>query len=228
MGLKPLAVDSGNEKTKSEELSSSGNKKYIDDKTSQEFEHVPAKNIADEKQQKEFKKKLEEQREKRRLVEKLSKSKVADEVDDSDLSTDVWLQKLKEKQEAAKRAKLFEEADSMLQADISAKKSSYSSKDLKGMRIEHDEGVFQEGREVILTLKDRKILKGLGDNMNIDEDEDADVLVNVNLLDNEKAAKNLDNKKRKPEYNPYEDDFDDDGNVTKRYLYYIKLAEFNE
>ena len=47
--------------------------------------------------------------------------------------------------------------------------------DLTGLKVEHDQDAFIEGRTTILTLKDAGIL-----------DEDAtDVLVNPNMLDDE-------------------------------------------
>ncbi len=154
------------EQPKKPEVSASGNKKYIDEKTSTEFEHKPAANIADIKQQKEFKQKLEEQREKRRLMERVSKT-IADEVDDSEVAADVWIQKLRAKQEAAKKEKLLQEMDSMLeeQAEEASSRSQqvrgkYTASHLKGLKIEHDELMFKEEQEVILTLKDRRILKG--------------------------------------------------------------------
>lgn len=59
-----------------------------------------------------------------------------------------------------------------------SKKHSYSSKDLRGLRVEHDVDNFTEGRNVVMTLKDKGVL----------EEED-DVLVNVNLVDDEKYKK---------------------------------------
>lgn len=46
-------------------------------------------------------------------------------------------------------------------------------------------------------------------------DEDRDVLLNVNIVDDEKAAKNVELKKGKPGYNPYEEEeVDEYGNVS--------------
>ncbi|CAN0308011.1 unnamed protein product [Lampetra planeri] len=73
---------------------------------------------------------------------------------------------------------------------------SYTSKDLTGLSVEHDIETFQEGQTVILTLKDKAIL----------DEEDGDVLVNVNMVDKEKADKNVELKKKKPVYQPYEED----------------------
>lgn len=53
-------------------------------------------------------------------------------------------------------------------------------------------------------------MRGSGENVELDDDEDA--LVNVNIIDSERAAKNVELRKKKPGYNPY-DDFDEEGNV---------------
>jgi len=47
----------------------------------------------------------------------------------------------------------------------------------------------------------------------LDEDND-DTLVSVNLIDDERAAKNVENKKKKPGYQAYDDsEFDEYGTV---------------
>lgn len=94
----------------------------------------------------------------------------------------------------------------------------YDENDLKGLRVEHDQSLIKEGHEVILTLKDRNILKGTGDYVDLDDDEEADVLVNVNIMDDEKAVKNIENKKKKPDYQAY-DDFDEDGVVNRKFCF---------
>lgn len=77
----------------------------------------------------------------------------------------------------------------------------YRASDLRGLKVGHDITDFEEGQETILTLKDRGIL---------DDDEgsggEMDELTNVNMEDRERLLKNLDNKKKKPGYNPYDDD----------------------
>ena len=46
-------------------------------------------------------------------------------------------------------------------------------------------------------------------------DEDGDVLLNVNMVEAEKAAKSVELKKGKPMYNPYEEEeVDELGNVS--------------
>lgn len=59
---------------------------------------------------------------------------------------------------------------------------------------------------MILTLKDQNVL-----------DDGEDVLVNVNMLDNERYKKNVENLKRKPVYNAYDnDEFDEFGNFREK------------
>ena len=50
----------------------SGKKIYIDKDTNQEFEHAPAKNLARLKEDKELREKLQEQKEKRMLTQKIT------------------------------------------------------------------------------------------------------------------------------------------------------------
>lgn len=58
-------------------------------------------------------------------------------------------------------------------------KEKYTERDLRGLTVQHDIDTFAEERDVILTLKDKGVL---------DEDED-DVLVNVNMIDDERYKK---------------------------------------
>lgn len=90
-----------------------------------------------------------------------------------------------------------------------ARRKAYSDKHLKGLRVDHDMDDFTEGKTVILTLKDNDVLN----------EEDGDTLVNVNMLDNERYAKNVKNKKLNPQsygYNVYEEQYDELGNPIER------------
>lgn len=55
------------------------------------------------------------------------------------------------------------------------KRDAYTARDLRGLRVEHSVDGFTEGKSVILTLKDKGVL-----------DEEDDVLVNVNMIDDER------------------------------------------
>ena len=80
----------------------------------------------------------------------------------------------------------------------------YTPQDLSGLKIEHKEDHFKEGRDVVLTLKDSGVL----------DEEDGNVLINVNIVDEEKAARNVQLKKGISVYQPYEEEFDEYGKVS--------------
>ena len=74
--------------------------------------------------------------------------------------------------------------------------------DLSGLKVAHDEDAFQEGEEVILTLKDNRILDG----------DAEDELQNVNLADAEAQRRAKERKKKaKAQYTGYDDDEFEEG-----------------
>lgn len=81
--------------------------------------------------------------------------------------------------------------------------AAYTSRDLKGLSVQHKVESFREGETVILTLQDKGVL-----------DEEEDVLVNVGLVDKEKADKNVELKKKRPDYKPYDEEESVDDMVT--------------
>ena len=125
----------------------------------------------------------------------------ADDADD----TAQWLKrqkkKEKEKKEAEKRAKMLAEMDdefgvgNLVKEDVKKiRETAYGGQNLAGLTVEHDSSRFQDGKSVILTLKDSDVLG-----------EDGDTLVNVNMMDDEKVEKNKEEiKKAKTGYNPYD------------------------
>nr|XP_020476424.1 U4/U6.U5 tri-snRNP-associated protein 1 [Monopterus albus]XP_020476425.1 U4/U6.U5 tri-snRNP-associated protein 1 [Monopterus albus]XP_020476426.1 U4/U6.U5 tri-snRNP-associated protein 1 [Monopterus albus] len=153
-------------------------------------------------QQKEMREKLAAMKEKRLLNQKLGKVKSLAEDDWLD-DTAAWVERsrkmAKEKEMAEKRAKLLEEMDeefgvsSLVEEEFAqSKKDPYTSCDLKGLKVQHEVESFSEGDTVILTLQDKGVLE-----------EEEDVLVNVGLVDKEKAEKNVELRKKKPDYKPY-------------------------
>uniref|UniRef100_A0A8C5N1L4 U4/U6.U5 tri-snRNP-associated protein 1 n=1 Tax=Leptobrachium leishanense TaxID=445787 RepID=A0A8C5N1L4_9ANUR len=157
------------------------------------------------RQQQELREKLAAAKEKRLLNQKLGKVK---SLGDDELwldDTAAWIERSRklqmEKDKAEKRAKLLAEMDeefgvSNLVEEEFGQKKHYTSTDLQGLTVEHNIESFNEGQSVILTLKDKAIL---------DEDE-SDVLVNVNMVDKEKAKKNVELKKKRPDYKPYDEE----------------------
>lgn len=155
--------------------------------------------------QKDMKEKLAAMKEKRIQNKKLGKVKTLAEDDWLD-DTAAWVERsrnmAKEKEMAEKRAKLLQEMDeefgvsSLVEEEFGqSKKAAYTSQDLKGLKVQHKVESFSEGQTVILTLQDKGVLE-----------EEEDVLVNVGLVDKEKAEKNVELKKKKPDYKPYEED----------------------
>ncbi|XP_008297509.1 U4/U6.U5 tri-snRNP-associated protein 1 [Stegastes partitus] len=164
-------------------------------------------------QQKEMREKLAAMKEKRILNQKLGKVKTLAEDDWLD-DTAAWVERsrtlAKEKEMAEKRAKLLEEMDeefgvsSLVEEEFAQnKQDAYTSQDLKGLKVQHKVDSFNEGQTVILTLQDKGVLE-----------EEEDVLVNVGLVDKEKAEKNVELKKKKPDYKPYEEEETVDDMVT--------------
>ncbi|XP_014432294.2 U4/U6.U5 tri-snRNP-associated protein 1 isoform X2 [Pelodiscus sinensis] len=167
------------------------------------------------KQREEIREKLAAAKEKRLLNQKLGKIKSLGEDDPWLDDTAAWIERSRklqvEKDLAEKRAKLLEEMDqefgisSLVEEEFGQKKKDrYSSRDLQGLTVEHTIDSFQEGETVILTLKDKGVLQ-----------EEDDVLVNVNIVDKEKAQKNVELRKKKPEYKPYEEESVDDMAIYK-------------
>jgi U4/U6.U5 tri-snRNP-associated protein 1 len=120
---------------------------------------------------------------------------------DSDSEDDAasWVLKSREveqeKKLAAKREKARLEAELKAMEELEKEDVIESS----AVKVVHDMDDLDEGREVIMTLKDQRIL---------DQGDENDELENVQLAEKEKLTKVLDAKKRKNRY----DKFDEDGN----------------
>ncbi|ORZ03357.1 SART-1 protein [Syncephalastrum racemosum] len=159
------------------------------------YENYQKRKDEEEKQRKaeEIRRNIEKSKNRRKQLEKLPGRGLgeADQDDDSALK---WIQKLRkrEKQLAEQRAREQAEMDAGFV-------ENYEAKDLAGLKVGHDLTEFNEGSEVILTLKDRGIL---------DEDDEnaADELTNIQIEERERLRENLENKKKKPAYNPYDDE----------------------
>ncbi|KKK26191.1 DNA binding protein [Aspergillus rambellii] len=109
---------------------------------------------------------------------------------DMDVDTKTWLiqskkrQKKIEKERARKLAEELEERQRV---------ADYSAADLSGIKVGHEVGDFEGGEEHILTLKDTTV---------DENEEEGDELENVELREKEKTSERLELKKRKPAYDP--------------------------
>lgn len=238
LGLKPLETESGpinqpGSSTKGDkgltrrEGDPTDLNQYKDDFG--EFYHKPAGNIAEKNKADKIRNKLKERKEKRALDAKLTHIKgLGDSEDEKEENATDWIKKSRnkerEKQEAAQRAKMLEEMDQEFgvgalveQETRNTKRTAYKNRDLKGMRVEHDAEAFTEGKQVILTLKDKEVLA-----------EDDDTLINVNMIDDERYKKNVENTKLNPNlygYNVYADEtIDENGLIVSRSL----LGKYDE
>ena len=220
LGLKPLEVGSSevqptpskNEDENEEVDESVADLKRIKDDWG-EFYHKPAGTHNEKSEVQKLRDKIREKRDKRKIEQKLARVKTLGQSDSDDDPT-AWVVKSREieKQKAAKRAKMLNEMDEEFDAPEEKprepKKRNYREKELQGLRVEHDLDNFTEDKAIILTLKDQDVLN-----------EDGDALVNVNLIDDERYKKNIENKKQNPQtygYDVYEDTFDAFGNAIDR------------
>ncbi|KAG2184780.1 hypothetical protein INT43_000693, partial [Umbelopsis isabellina] len=144
------------------------------------------------KKAKEVQVRIEKAKNRMKATEKLKGKGLGEASDDED-SAMKWIKKSRKREKALaeKRARELAEMDKAYES------VNYDSADLSGLKVAHDLAEFDDGGEVILTLKDSGVL---------DEDEDGIQLTNVNLEEREKLRKNLDNKKKKPGYNVYDDE----------------------
>ncbi|XP_012286069.1 U4/U6.U5 tri-snRNP-associated protein 1 [Orussus abietinus] len=206
LGLKPLEV----------ETTKDDSNKIKDDLG--EFYHKPAPNVNDKLKVQKIKEKISIQKQKRQIESNLAKIKALGE-SDSDDDVKIWVDKnrrlTEEKKKAEERAKMLDQLDeefgiaNLVKEEVQHERSAaYTRKHLKGLKVEHSIERFEEGKTVILTLKDQDVLA-----------EDYDVLVNVNMLDDEVYKRNIINKTKKPGYDAYDDDnFDEFGHPKNKVL----------
>lgn len=167
--------------------------------------HKPAENLTHKSATEKMREKLQQRKLKRQQESKLLSVGTLGDDDGGIDDTSKWLQrqkkKEKEKKIAEKRAKMLAEMDdefgvgNLVEQD-KQKSQLYNSQNLAGLTVEHDSGRFQEGKSVILTLKDADVL----------DNDASDTLVNVNMIDDEKVKKNKENIKKAKSggYNPYD------------------------
>ncbi|CAK9823212.1 U4/U6.U5 tri-snRNP-associated protein 1 [Anthophora retusa] len=207
LGLKPLEVDS----TPKDDPN-----KIKDDLG--EFYHKPAPDVNEKLRSQKLKEKIGTQKQKRLIEANLAKIKSLGDCE-SDDDTKSWIDRTRrleeEKKKADERAKMLDQLDeefgigNLVKEEIhAARNTAYTEKNLKGLKVEHHFEKFEEGKTVILTLKDQEVLK-----------EGEDVLVNVNITDEERYQRNILNKTKKPGYDAYDDDnFDEFGFPKKTIL----------
>lgn len=154
------------------------------------------------------------------LNAKLKGSTLGDQSADDGLSAKAWLKKQKKRAKDNERALAERRAREMEEAD---KLASYDERDLAGLKVGHVADDFEAGEDVILTLKDSRVLAGEGEfrretrcGMQADPASE-DELQNVNLVDDAaiKAAKER-KRKAQAQYTGFDDDEFDEDRVGKK------------
>ncbi|CDH54928.1 sart-1 protein [Lichtheimia corymbifera JMRC:FSU:9682] len=159
------------------------------------FDNYQKKKEQDEKEAKaeEIRARIEKSKNRKKHLEKLQGKGLGEASEGTDDALD-WVKKSRQRQRerelAKRRAREQDEMDETFQ--------EYDASALSGLKVAHELTEFNEGSEMILTLKDRGILD--------EDDEQADELSNIQLEERERLRKNLDAKKKKPGYNPYDDE----------------------
>lgn len=186
--------------------------------------HAPAKNIRKILETEKLAEKMKMLKEKRRIKQQLSSVKSLGAGSTDLTETLAWVQRSRsidsKKAAAEARTKMLDSMDDEFGIDELVEnekfgKAQYSRNDLKDLTVLHDMNSFKEGQMTVLTLQDKEIL---------DDDEEGDVLVNVNMIDDERVNKNNELKKKKPDYNPYTEDIDEFGNVKRQNM----LSKYDE
>ncbi|VDL64534.1 unnamed protein product, partial [Nippostrongylus brasiliensis] len=241
LGLAPLEVDDGSKKELFFLLSmlpftmdlqtregEDGAMIHIEDGF--EFRHKKPENWAEKKKEQEMKEKLELAKKKRQLYEKVLVAKGIAE-SDSDDDAEGWVEKMRrqeeEKKRAEERAKMLDAMDEEFgvnslideeKAKQEKKKARQAAKQkiknqyTAGLVVGHSKEAFAGVNDQILVLEDKSVL-----------DEGEEVLVNPNLIDNEKSARNVELKKRKELMKGF-DDVDEFGNPKS----YGVLTKYDE
>jgi U4/U6.U5 tri-snRNP-associated protein 1 len=113
--------------------------------------------------------------------------------DDDELDTTSWLRQQGKRQKNIDKKRRSEEE---MAARERENRAQYTAKDLAGVKVGHELDQFETGNEQILTLKDAAI----------GEESEDDELENLDMREEEKIKKKMELKKRKPAYNPMDDE----------------------
>lgn len=123
-----------------------------------------------------------------------------------DVDAKAWLMGQKKRQKKIDKARKLEAELAAAEAEAAAA-VQYTSKDLAGIKVAHDTSDFLGGEDQVLTLKDTTIEEN---------EEEGDELENLGVREQEKLGERLDLKKRRPGYDP-NDDEEGQGGILAQY-----------
>ncbi|CAK4702892.1 unnamed protein product, partial [Aphanomyces euteiches] len=151
--------------------------------------------VEDDARKKAIKEALEKSKRKREYMEKLKGQSLGEILQkDAPNSALDWVRQSRQKKTSAV-------ADATTKHDVP---KQYTAEELKGLTVVHDAQTFEEGEEVILTLKDQRILTT---DLN-DVNDEGDELENVEISEADRRAEREERMKRAsgPVYSGFDDD----------------------
>ncbi|KAL3661801.1 hypothetical protein V7S43_013095 [Phytophthora oleae] len=177
--------------------------------------------LSAEREQKELKKKLQQSKTRRELTQTIAGKSLGEQLK-ADLETSKngkndaleWVKQSRQKK--VKEDKTEEKTE-----------ENYDGAALAGMTVGHSLDTFEDGQEVVLTLKDQRVLGEDGKDLNEEDDE----LVNVELTEKDRRGAQQARAKRAamPVYSGYDDDeFIEMGSSRKKKNGPKLLAQYDE
>ncbi|KAF4444651.1 hypothetical protein F53441_11086 [Fusarium austroafricanum] len=210
LGMKPLPVPGADNTTQTESMYADGEApSTLESRQAQAYDNynkvMEAENAKKKREEKAAAiRKAREQAQRNAVLE----GKGFGEAEEGgDLGAKDWLMGQKKRQKKIAKARKMEEERAAAEAEAAAA-VRYTSKDLAGIKVGHDTADFLDGDDQILTLKDTTI---------DENEEEGDELENLNMREAEKLAERLDNKKKKPGYNPLDDDEEGERGILSHY-----------
>jgi U4/U6.U5 tri-snRNP-associated protein 1 len=210
LGMKPLPVPGADNSTQNQSMYADGDApSTLESRQAQAYDNYN-KVMEAEKVKKKREEKAAAVRKARELAQRnalLEGKGFGDADEGGDLSAKDWLVGQKKRQKNIAKVRKLEEELAAAEAEAAAA-VQYTSKDLAGIKVGHDTSAFLDGDDQILTLKDTTI---------DENEEDGDELENLNMREAEKLAERLDTKKKKPGYNPLDDDEEGERGILSHY-----------
>lgn len=212
LGMKPLPVPGADSARADESSDSEGDGEEpgstIESRQAESYENYNRVREAEEKNRKREEKAaaIRKARDAAQRFAVMEGKGLGEAEDGGDVDAKAWLAGQKKRQKKIDKARKLEEELAAAEAAAAAA-VQYTSKDLAGIKVAHDTNDFLDGDEQVLTLKDTTI----GEN-----EEDGDELENLGMREHEKLTDRLDLKKKRPGYNP-NDDEDGQGGILAQY-----------
>lgn len=160
--------------------------------------------VDEERERAELQKKLAQSKRKRELTQKLAGQSIGEQLMASASTSALdWVKQSRSKVDDA-TAEAKKSKQKTVKKQAAAESEEYSASALAGMVVGHDIKSFEEGDEVVLTLKDSRVLAQDGNDLNDEQDE----LVNVELSERDRrhAEKQRAQRAMMPAYTGFDDD----------------------